>query len=109
MWFVFPQLRGLGRSPTAEYYGIADLNEAVDYLAHPLLGERLKQICAAMLTLQGTPARAILGPIDTLKLRSSMTLFQSAARLALFGQVLEAFYAGKKCSLTLDLLGAETA
>jgi uncharacterized protein (DUF1810 family) len=76
MWFVFPQLAGLGRSPTAQYYGIASIDEARAYLAHPLLGPRLRQCVEALLPWAGRRSPdQILGPIDALKLRSSLTLF----------------------------------
>ncbi len=105
MWFVFPQLRGLGRSPTAAHYGIENLDEARAYLAEPVLGPRLEEISAAMLAHKATPARAILGPVDVLKLRSSMTLFSAAGGAAVFAQVLAAFYNGQPCPLTRDMLG----
>ena len=78
MWFVFPQIAGLGRSETARYFAIADLDEARAYLAHPLLGPRLGEVTRAVATASG-PAETILGPVDALKLRSSMTLFEAAA------------------------------
>lgn len=80
MWFIFPQHRDLGRSPTAKYYGLSGIGEARAYLAHPLLGERLRQCCRAILPhLEQRPAEAILGPVDALKLRSSMEIFSEAA------------------------------
>lgn len=79
MWFVFPQLAGLGRSTTAQQYAIADLDEALDYLAHPVLGRRLLECAEAMRALPGDDPVAVLGPIDAMKLRSSMTLFARAA------------------------------
>jgi uncharacterized protein (DUF1810 family) len=79
MWFIFPQHRELGRSATAKYYGLSGIDEAAAYAAHPVLGERLRQCCAAILPhLATSPAEAILGPIDALKLRSSMTIFAEA-------------------------------
>src|SRR4029077_17617591 len=75
MWFVFPQLRELGRSETARRYGIASREEAAAYLAHPLLGERLVECTALMLAVEGKSAFEVLGPPDDLKFRSSMTLF----------------------------------
>ena len=80
MWFIFPQHRDLGRSATAKYYGLAGLDEARAYAAHPLLGERLRLCCRAVLPhLEREPATAILGPIDALKLGSSMDIFSNAA------------------------------
>ena len=106
MWFVFPQLAGLGRSPTARYYGIASADEARAYLAHPLLGPRLRESSEALLAHRGRSAESILGPVDALKLRSSMTLFEAAAEEpGPFARVLETFYDGERDPLTLDLLG----
>lgn len=96
MWFVFPQIAGLGRSAMAERYAIADLDEAVAYLQHPVLGRRLEECAQALLQHSGRTARQILGSPDDLKLRSSMTLFAAAApEKALFQQILDVFYDGK--------------
>lgn len=106
MWFVFPQLRGLGHSETARHYGLAGLDEARAYAAHPLLGARLRQACAWL--LQAPPGRTaleILGPPDDLKLRSSMTLFAAAVPdEPLFRAVLGRFDAGAADPRTLALL-----
>lgn len=104
MWFVFPQLRGLGRSATAQHYGIADLAEARAYLADPDLGSRLVQIGEAMLGHAGTPPEVILGAVDAVKLRSSATLFEAAGGARVFGQLLAAFYTGKPCDATLRMI-----
>lgn len=106
MWFVFPQLRSLGRSPTAKRYGIADADEARAYLADPVLGPRLVEAAAAVLAHRGTPAEAIMGQVDALKLRSSATLFEAAGGDPVFRDVLDAFYDGARCKLTLAELGA---
>ncbi|HXI68241.1 MAG TPA: DUF1810 domain-containing protein, partial [Steroidobacteraceae bacterium] len=79
MWFIFPQLRGLGSSPTAQHFGISSLEEARAYLAHPLLGERLRHCTELVNRIEGRSAEEILGYPDYLKFRSSMTLFASAA------------------------------
>ena len=93
IWYVFPQLRGLGRSEMAEHYGISGLDEARAYLAHPLLGPRLEDCARALLSHRGRSARQIMGSPDDLKLRSSMTLFQAVApQQPLFAEVLQAFY-----------------
>ena len=106
MWFVFPQLAGLGRSPTAQLYGIASAAEARAYLAHPLLGPRLRECCEALLAHRGSRAESILGPVDALKLRSSTTLFEAVADDAEpFARVLETFYRGERDPITLGLLG----
>lgn len=104
MWFVFPQLRGLGRSETSTFFGLDGLAEAQAYLAHPVLGPRLRAACEAILDAEGD-AEAILGPIDAMKLRSSMTVFERAAPdEPLFRAVLDRFYAGERDSRTLELL-----
>ncbi|MCJ2186612.1 DUF1810 domain-containing protein [Novosphingobium beihaiensis] len=108
MWFVFPQLAGLGHSPTARFYAIGGLGEAQDYLAHPLLGPRLAECTDAMLNWRGRRgAIAILGPVDALKFRSSMTLFELAAATpgSRFADALDAFHDGQRDARTLQLLG----
>ena len=109
MWFVFPQLRGLGSSETSRHFGIADLDEARAYVADPVLGPRLREIAAA--TLAAPPARTateIFGAIDALKLRSSMTLFAAAdPGEPVFGAVLERFFEGVPDPLTVALLQGE--
>ncbi|MDR8014311.1 DUF1810 domain-containing protein [Ectopseudomonas guguanensis] len=105
IWYVFPQLRGLGRSEMAEHYGISGLDEARAYLAHPLLGKRLEDCARALLSHRGRPVRQIMGSPDDLKLRSSMTLFQAAApQQPLFAEVLQAFYEGEQDAATLQRL-----
>ncbi|GLY06484.1 MULTISPECIES: DUF1810 domain-containing protein [Actinoplanes] len=107
MWFVFPQVAGLGMSPTAQRYAIRDLAQARAYLAHPVLGPRLSACASALLRHRGTSATRILGSPDDLKLRSSMTLFARAADdPALFEEVLDAFYDGPD-QRTLDILDAQ--
>jgi uncharacterized protein (DUF1810 family) len=96
MWFVFPQIAGLGRSPTAQRYAIESLEEARAYLDHPVLGPRLRECAAALTGQDGATAEQILGGIDAMKLRSSMTLFGMAAPGdALFAEVLERYFDGK--------------
>ena len=105
MWFVFPQLEGLGRSATARHYGLDGLGDAVAYLAHPVLGARLTEASHLVLTHSGRTAEAILGPIDALKLRSCATLFSRVPKApAIFEGVLAAFYDGP-CERTLAMLG----
>lgn len=104
MWYIFPQIQGLGFSPTAQYYAIRDLQEARDYLAHPVLGARLKEISAALLDLDGLSASEIFGYPDDLKLRSSMTLFRLAdLNEPVFLEVLEKYYDGKPDDRTVDI------
>ena len=107
MWFVFPQLRGLGRTSTANFYGISGREEAQAYLAHPLLGTRLCECTTAMLDHAGKrAARKVLGFTDALKFRSAMTLFEAVADdPALFAQALDAFYDGERDLTTLEMLG----
>ncbi len=106
MWYIFPQIQGLGFSPTAQYYAIRDLQEARDYLAHPVLGTRLKEISSALLDLNGLSASEIFGYPDDLKLRSSMTLFRMAdLNEPVFLEVLEKYYDGKPDARTVELAG----
>jgi len=106
MWFVFPQLRGLGTSAMAERYGIAGLDEARAYLVHPILGPRLIDCCRRLLAVEGRSARQILGTPDDLKLRSSMTLFERAAPdEPVFGEVLARYCDGERDGRTLRMLG----
>ena len=105
MWFVFPQIAGLGRSETARHFAIASLGEARDYVAHPVLGARLRECAELLLAHADQSAEAILGPTDAQKLRSSMTLFEHAAPdEPVFGRVLDAFAGGRRDDRTLDLL-----
>ena len=104
MWYIFPQIQGLGFSSTAQYYAICDLQEAKDYLAHPVLGARLKEISSALLDLEGLSASEIFGYPDDLKLRSCMTLFGMAdLNEPIFLEVLEKYYDGKPDSRTVEL------
>ncbi|MGA0598647.1 DUF1810 domain-containing protein [Enterovirga sp. CN4-39] len=107
MWFVFPQLAGLGISPTAQFYGISGLDEAEAYLAHPLLGQRLLACTGAVLDLQGRTLHAIFGKPDDLKFRSSMTLFDRAghSQAAVFRTALDRYCGGEADPRTLALLG----
>ena len=105
MWYIFPQIQGLGFSSTAQFYAIQDLDEAKDYLAHPVLGARLKEISSALLELEGLSASEIFGYPDDLKLRSSMTLFQLAdLDCDIFRQVIEKYYDGKPDSRTVQIV-----
>lgn len=107
IWFVFPQLAGLGRSETARFYALADLAEARAYLAHPLLGPRLAECTEAMLAWAGKhEAEIVLGPLDALKFRSAMTLFEAAGGGACFTEALDAFFGGQRDQQTLALLEA---
>nr|WP_010131925.1 DUF1810 domain-containing protein [Microbulbifer agarilyticus] len=105
MWFIFPQIDGLGRSSTARHYAIKNREEAEAYLAHPVLGARLRECCAALLAVQGRSAHQIFGSPDDMKLKSSMTLFAIIdGRESQFKQVLERYYSGELDSATLKLI-----
>ncbi len=105
MWFVFPQVAGLGSSPTAQRYAISGLDEAHAYLAHPVLGPRLVECAQALLELGERDPVRVLGSVDALKLRSSMTLFEAAAPdERVFGEVLERFYDGERDAATTSRL-----
>jgi uncharacterized protein (DUF1810 family) len=107
MWFVFPQLRALGRSPTADFYGIGSIEEARAYLLHPLLAKRLAQAVDAVLGVSDRSAHEIFGSPDDLKFCSSMTLFNEAAGATedRFRLALQRFFAGEPDPRTLELLG----
>ncbi|MBC3805226.1 DUF1810 family protein [Acetobacterium fimetarium] len=104
MWYVFPQLKGLGRSETARYYGIANRTEAEAYLADPLLGSRLLEISGELLKLESCDAREVFGRPDDVKLKSSMTLFYLVDGNPIFKAVLDKFFAGELDEVTADQL-----
>ena len=105
IWFIFPQLAGLGRSETSRFYGIASLDEARAYLDHPVLGPRLRECVDAVVATSGATADQIFGSLDAMKVRSSMTLFHRAAPDdPLFVEVLERFYGGVADAATDSLL-----
>jgi uncharacterized protein (DUF1810 family) len=105
MWFVFPQIAGLGRSETARRYAISSLEEARAYLEHPKLGPRLRECAQALLDVDRRSAREILGEVDALKLRSSMTLFARAApEEQAFRQVLDRYFDGRPDEATVERL-----
>lgn len=107
MWFIFPQLRALGRSPTADFYGIGSIEEARAYLRHPVLADRLARATDAVLGISGRSAHDIFGSPDDIKFRSSMTLFGEAAveDEERFRLALERFFAGEPDHRTLELIG----
>jgi len=105
IWFIFPQVAGLGYSDMSRRYALTSLDEARAYLAHPLLGARLRECASALLAAPQVPAEDILGAIDAMKVRSSMTLFHRAAPdEPIFTQVLDRFYGGVPDSATDDRL-----
>jgi len=107
IWYVLPQLRGLGRSPLSDFYGIGSLAEAQAYVAHPVLGPRLAACIEAIARHRGRPAEHILGDVDAAKYRSCLTLFKHAAGDAsIFAAALADFFDGREDALTLALLAA---
>lgn len=107
MWYIFPQVAGLGMTETSRYYAIKDMREATDYLLDTELGLRLVTICRALLELETNDPHAIFGSPDDLKLKSSMTLFDAVpATFSVFSQVLDKFYRGERDQRTLELLKA---
>lgn len=107
MWYIFPQIAGLGMSSTAQYYSIADIDEAREYITHPVLGARLLEISRALLTLDSSDATAVMGYPDDLKLRSSMTLFAQVSEDPVFNAVIDKFYGGRPDTRTLHILGVK--
>lgn len=104
IWYIFPQVKGLGMSDNSHYYGIDGLEEARAYLQHPILGKRLREVTTTFLKLQGKSAEDVFGHLDAMKVRSCMTLFNEVAEDELFMQVLDKFYQGEKDKLTLTRL-----
>ena len=105
MWFIFPQIAGLGHSTTAKFYGIANLEEAKSYMAHPVLSRHLIEISEALLKIENKTATEILGTPDDMKLRSSMTLFAHTENTnPVFKEVLRKFFSGIHDELTLKIL-----
>lgn len=108
MWFIFPQLRGLGFSEKAQFYGLESLDEATAYLAHPLLGPRLLTCCEAMRPHADVGAAFVLGDVDAAKFRSCLTLFQRVPKAPpLFRDLLNTFFDGQRDQKTLALLGID--
>jgi uncharacterized protein (DUF1810 family) len=107
MWFIFPQVQGLGMSETSRFYAIADLKEAEAYLKHPLLGQRLISICTELMNQPVQDAHTIFGSPDDLKLKSSLTLFSAVSNAhPLFESLLKKFFGGEKDRRTLQILQA---
>ena len=104
MWFVFPQLKALGRSSMAQFYGLHDRIEAVSYWSHPVLGPRLKECVLAVLDVKSTTAHEIFGSPDDLKFCSCLTLFEQVSPDECFGVALERFYGGRRDEHTMALL-----
>ena len=109
IWYIFPQLKGLGSSYNSNYYGINDINEAKEYLNHEILGNRLIEITQMLLNLNKNDPFEIFGPIDSMKVKSSMTLFYYAfnKKNSLFKDILNKYYNGEYCNITIRKLNKE--
>ena len=104
MWFIFPQIAGLGRSETARHYSIVSLAEARAYMDHALLGRRLRECITALQDLPGSRSEEVFGELDALKLRSSLTLFEQATKDPLFSAAIERWFGGERDAATLAIL-----
>lgn len=104
IWYIFPQLKGLGRSAYAQHYGISGTEEAVAYLSHKILGKRLREITKVLLDIDGKSTQEIFGSLDAMKVRSSMTLFDAISPNDIFARVLDKYYNGLRCTLTMKKL-----
>lgn len=108
MWYIFPQIQGLGFSETSKFYAIKNLDEAMDYLKHPILGERLIRICHALIQNPGNDAHTIFSSPDDMKLKSSMTLFSELPGTnPVFQSVLDKFFNGNKDNKTIEILASQ--
>ena len=105
MWFIFPQIKGLGNTQMAVKYSINDINEAIFYINHPILGNRLKEITGELLKIKDKSALDIFGSPDDKKLKSCMTLFSIVSQDSIFLQVLSQFFNSEKDGKTLDIIG----
>ncbi|OXA80392.1 Uncharacterized protein, DUF1810 family [Flavobacterium aquidurense] len=109
MWFIFPQIKGLGKSTIAKYYALADLHEAEEFLNHPVLLKHLIEISQLLLTYKTKSIEAILGELDARKLRSSMTLFSQVENAnPIFQEIIDTFFSGYSDPLTLSMIAANT-
>jgi uncharacterized protein (DUF1810 family) len=104
IWYIFPQLKGLGRSGMADFYGIVDREEAEQYLNHDVLGARIREITEALLEHKGKSALDILGDIDAMKVKSCMTMFDCISPNDIFAEVLNSFYKGVRCHRTIRMM-----
>ena len=107
MWYIFPQVQGLGFSHTSKFYAIQDLHEAEEFLKHPVLGDRLVAICNELLKLESNDAYKIFGRPDDMKLKSSMTLFALLNMSPVFQSVLDKFFNGEQDTKTLRIIGEQ--
>lgn len=109
MWFIFPQVEGLGASPTSKFYSIKSKKEALEYLEHPVLGERLKEITKVLLSLSSKSPKEIFKTPDDIKLKSCMTLFSNINNTQenIFAEVLQKYFKGENCTKTIEILKKE--
>jgi uncharacterized protein (DUF1810 family) len=108
MWYIFPQVKGLGFSETSKFYAIKDIEEAVAYLKHPVLGKRLKEITSELLKLHTNNASEVFGSPDDMKIKSSLTLFAAITdETSIFREALQKFFGGKEDEQTLRILGVD--
>jgi len=109
MWYIFPQIQGLGSTETSKFFAIKSIEEAQEFLEHPVLGQRLLQISNALLNLKENDAAAIFGSPDDMKLKSSMTLFGAVNNAyPVFQKVLDKLYKGQRDNKTMQLLNSHT-
>lgn len=104
MWYIFPQLKGLGYSYNSKFYGISGTEEASEYLEDPILGQRLREISNVILNLATDDAVEVLGSIDSLKLKSSMTLFDIVSPNDIFARILDKYFKGQRDNKTLNII-----
>lgn len=104
IWYIFPQIKGLGHSWNSNYYGLDGLDEAREYLGHPILGPRLRECCQALLEIPDKDIVSIMSGIDAMKLKSSMTLFDAVSPEDVFSAMLEKYYSGMRDDWTLSLI-----
>ena len=104
IWYIFPQLKGLGMPSTSNYYGIRDIEEAKEYYSHPILGKRLIELTKIVLNINTDDIHKIMPSPDDLKLRSSMTLFDIVSPEDIFDEILNKFYANQRCDITIRML-----
>lgn len=104
MWYIFPQLKGLGHSYNSSFYGISDSEEALAYLEHPILGHRLREVSMTILNLPTNNAVAVFGNIDSCKLKSSMTLFDFVSPNDIFARILDKYFNGQRDKKTIYIL-----
>lgn len=107
IWYVFPQIKGLGHSPNSKYYGISGKEEAKAFLEHQILGKRLREITEALLSLEERDIHNVMSSVDCMKLRSSMTLFDLVSPKDVFNKVLEKYYGGQRDPLTLKMVNVK--